>query len=184
MANKDGKVLMQLRLSQEEARDLRAAAEAQSRTLPAEIMQRLRLSLTGAETEMDQALYGWSKESITRNRALGQALGCLAARLERVIGQSEDHHVERASLFATLKKAVPVLLDRLGGKDEYLTGNDMLAANAIAVVFARDLSTAVQLGDAAAFQSTEAAALARVARGIDAPLREWAKKSSTDGTDY
>lgn len=180
--SKSKKVLVQLRLNEDEAQELRKAGETQGRKLPAEIMQRLRASLMGAEFEIDQALYGWSKESLTHNRALGQMLGYLAARLERLFGQpeDEDHQRGRATQLARLKEAALVLLDRLGGKDEYLTSDDGLAAHSIAIVLARDLSKALQSGDPTAHQFPEAAALARIARGLDLPRAELAKLSSTD----
>jgi hypothetical protein len=176
MANKGGKVLMQLRLSQEEARDLRAAAAAQSRTLPAEVMQRLRASLAGAEHEIDRELYGWSTEALSRNRALGQAVGYLAARLERVAGLSDDQQRDRATVLAMLKLALPVLLDRLGAQDNYLTPNHQAVAQAFAEGLAIDMAKAVEPPSSAAHLLPEAAALARIARGLDVQIHEWAKK--------
>ncbi len=170
------KVLVQLRLSQDEAQYLRKVGETQGRKLPAEIMHRLKASLTGAEPELDQALYGWSAESLTRNRALGQAVGYLAARLERVAGLSGDQQRDRATVLAMLKLAMPVLLDRLGAKDEYLTPDHHSVAQAFGEGLTGDLAKAVEPPASAAGLLPEAVALARIARGLDLPIPEWAKK--------
>jgi hypothetical protein len=173
--SKDKKVLVQLRLSSTEAHDLRKAGEAQGRKLPAEIMQRLRASLSDAEPEIARALYGDTVESAVRNCALGQAVGCLAAQLARTNPASDDQIRDRAIAMAKVSLAVPKLLELLGAKDEYLTSDDRLVAQAFAYNLARDLAIAARPGATAAGRSPEAVALVGMARGLNVSITEWAK---------
>jgi hypothetical protein len=174
--SKTKKVLVQLRLSPEEARELRRGGESQGRTLPAEIMQRVKVSVTGAEPEINHALYGWPQESLVRNRALGQAVGYLAARIEQVVGISDDQQRDRATQLAMLKVATAELLDRLGAKDQYLTPDHEVVAQAFAEQLANDLAKAIEPPASTAHLLPEPVALARIAKGLDVPLHEWAKK--------
>jgi hypothetical protein len=173
---KDKKVLVQLRLSRDEARDLREAGEAQGRKLPAEIMQRLRASLTGGEPEIDQWIYGWRPEDIARNRALGQTVGHLASEMYRVAGKSDDQQHDRATVLAMVEVAMPVLLDCLGAKKENLKSYHRQLAHGYAQVFAARLAEAVAKPlDEFAKLSPPAVALARIAKALDVPIHEWEK---------
>jgi hypothetical protein len=184
--SKDKKVLVQLRLSTKEAHDLRKAGEMQGRKLPAEIMQRLRASLSienpeavqgvwVPERENEGKLYGNTAERVIRNCALGQAVGHLAAQLERTILASDDPIRDRAIVMAKVRLAVAKLLELLGAKDEYLTSDDRLVALAFAYDLARKLAMAGLPGAAVAEQLPEAVALARIARGLNASITEWAE---------
>jgi hypothetical protein len=184
--SKDKKVLVQLRLSTNEAHDLRKAGEMQGRKLPAEIMQRLRASLSVENPEAVQGvwvpepenegnLYGNTAERVIRNCALGQAVGHLAAQLERTIPASDDPIRDRAIVMAKVRLAVPKFLELLGAKDEYLTSDDRLVALAFAYDLARKLAMAGLPGAAVAGQLPEAVALARIARGLNASITEWAE---------
>jgi hypothetical protein len=172
---KDKKVLVQLRLSQDEADNLRKAGEGQGRKLPSEIMHRVKNSLTGAEPELDQGLYGRDAERVARNRALGQAVGCFAARCERTVRASDDQIHDRATAMAMVRLALPLLLELLGAKDDYLTSDDRLVAHALAYDLARDLAMSAQSSALVAGRSSEAVALARIARGLSISISEWAK---------
>jgi hypothetical protein len=173
--SKDKKVLVQLRLSSTEAHDLRKVGEAQGRKLPAEIMQRLRASLSNAEPETARVLYGNTVERVVRNCALGQAVGYLAAQSERTIPASDDQIRDRAIAMAMVSLAVAKLLELLGAKDEYLTSDDRLVAHALAYNLARDLAIAARPGASGAGRSPEAVALAGMARGLNVSITEWAK---------
>jgi hypothetical protein len=184
--SKDKKVLVQLRLSINEANDLRKAGEMQGRKLPAEIMQRLRASLSVENPEAvqgvwvparetEEKLYGNTAESVIRNCALGQAVGHLAAQLERTILASDDPIRDRAIVMAKVRLAVAKLLELLGAKDEYLTSDDRLVARAFAIDLARKLAMAGLPSAAVSGQLPEAVALARIARGLNASITEWAK---------
>lgn len=170
MEEQEKKVLVQLRLSPDEARELREAGQSHGRKLPAEIMHRLRGSLTGAEPEIYGELYGFTAESRTRNRALGQAVGYLAARLERAFRLSGDERWDRAKAMAMVKEAVPVLLGLFGATDEHLTSDDRLVAHAFAHRFAQDLAKAVEAPTSVATLPEEVV-LARIAKAFDELIR-------------
>lgn len=181
MARKPRVSYVQLRLPPEMAKELRQEGETNGRKLPSEIVYRLTTSLKGAEPEIDQALYGG--DGLVRTRALAQAVGHLIARLDRVVGASDDPQRDRATTLAMAKVAIPVLLDQLGAKDEYLTADHRALGQAFAKSVGNELATAQDPERAfTAPWSYEGKALAHIAKGLSLPKTKAARKGRKSGS--
>ena len=148
MASRPKRVCVRLMLEPKMAMKLRQAGEPHWRKLPSEIVYRLQQSLASGQPAFDHAIYGWNDESLRHNRALGQAVGLLASRLERAAGLSGDPDRDRATVLAMLKLAVPLLLDQLAAKGEYLTEEYPAVATAFAKSLYSELVEAKKPGGA------------------------------------
>ncbi|HEY4939997.1 MAG TPA: hypothetical protein VII56_01110 [Rhizomicrobium sp.] len=93
------KVFVQLRLTPSEAEELRQHGEAEGRKLPAEIMRRVRASLSGSDYSIENALGDLSK--------------IIAAGAARSFGKVTDAK-SRAVYLSIVREALNQMLDNLG----------------------------------------------------------------------
>jgi hypothetical protein len=130
------RVFVQLRLPGQLGEALQRAAAEANRKLPSEITYRLQQSVSGADTS-NLGPYGWVNPK--RDKALGDAIGVLAGRIEEAGRISGQNAGDRLCSLSMLQIAIGEILDRMGASDQHLSSEEAAFARVEARRFLNDM---------------------------------------------